>query len=236
MARVVFKGTKAELLAALRALPAALAGKATGRSMKGARNLARVVAESVGVEALSIVKEAFVVKSRHGQDEAGVRWDPLSPATVAYKRRHPKLQARRKYAKAAGRVRRPLLTAAQDRHWRRVFSACMHQNKSPGDSARIAWAAVKAMGGKTVLEEYGNSPHEIGRDTGRLLASIGPESPDCVLKASPGEVFVGTNVKYAAAFASRRPIFPARWPDRWAGRLAQTVVDAVAMAVGRAGP
>jgi hypothetical protein len=234
MLTVEFSGTKEDLLRLLRDLPHAMAGRAS--TARGAE-IARQVAEVVGVEALSIVKEAYVAKSRHGADEAGLSWQPLSPYTVAYKRRHPKLAARRKYAAKAGRVRRPLLSAAQDRAWRRIFAAAVARSKKPpAEAARIAWAAVKAMGGKTVLEEYGSSPHEIGRDTGRLLASLGPESPEAVLKARPGSFFVGTNVEYARDFARRRPIFPPVWAQPWKKRLAQAVIDALtaSLAQGRA--
>src|SRR5262245_1258321 len=170
--------------AALLALPGVLAGR-----LPDPGGTVRQLAEAVGVEALSIIKQEFVVKARGGTDGAGIVWKPLSPAYVAYKRRHPGLPP------AAQRRPRHLLTAAQDRLWRGVFVGVWHSlqgkgladDEAKGLAAAKAWRVVTAAGGRTLLETYGGAPAEIGRDTGRLLASLSPElpGPDRVLEAAP---------------------------------------------------
>lgn len=79
--------THAAALAALRRLPAALAGRG------GAPAEARAALEAVGLAFLGKAHPAFVVKARGGTDECGLRWAALSPYTIKERvagRRHPK--------------------------------------------------------------------------------------------------------------------------------------------------
>lgn len=221
--------TDLEIRTVLAELPRALAGQRAGPE---ARALARTIAEVIGVEALAIIKEAYVEKGRHNADLAGVKWRPLSPYTLAYKRRHPGLGRRRGYARKAGRGKRPLLTAVQDRTWRRIYAAMLHKKKMPKEAASIAWAAVKKMGGRTVRAEYAGGPYEIGRDTGRLINSLSPAAPGNILRVRARETVVGTNVAYADLFAAVRPIIPERWPEPWQARLVRAMADAIAVALG----
>ena len=219
---ITWKGTKEELLRRLAALPVLL-GSSGGRD-------ATALSRALGVEMLSIVKAAFVEKGRGGTDEAGIVWKPLSPAYVAYRRRHPGLNQKRGRAAKAGRGSRPLLTAKQDALWRSVYARVLRQGKDGGTAAKIAWTVVKAAGGKTIIGQYGGAQVEIGRDTGRLLASLGPGGTDNVLDAQPGGVRVGTNVKYAKHFHALRPMWPddpAKFPKAWTDRLAGVMADVV---------
>lgn len=240
-----FTGGKAALMQRLRELPALLSGKGGDPSGDVERLL-----RALGVEALSIVREAFVVKSRGGVDEAGISWPPLSPRTIAYGRRHPGLSAKRKAAAKKGRPGRPLLTAAQDKLWRGVFTSTARHLASTGEknataqAAAMAWAMVKRQGGKTILLEYGGVKVEVMRDTGRLLSSLSPGSTDNLLRVGQGEVVVGTNVVYARrqheGNAARK--LPARrlwpeadgWPAVWWDRLGDVLRDGVKAVVGRA--
>lgn len=228
--------TRAELYRRLALLPGILAG-----SSPDIDDTARRLLLAVGVEALNIVSEAYLVKSFHGTDAAGIRWKPLSPKYIAYTRRHPALSRRRAYAAKVGRQRRPLLTAAQDRLWRQVFARNLTRLRAAGDAeaaghaAAIAWATVKRAGGRTILGTYGNTVVEIGRDTGRLFASLSPGNPDNILEPAAGSVRVGTNVKYAEHFHARRPLWADgdKWPVEWQERLGNVLKDGLAQLAAR---
>ena len=232
-----FHGSRAALIQRLRALPAQLAGRSdpTGDTAD--------MLTALGVELLSITRENYVVKARGGTDEAGVTWKPLSARYVAYKRRHPGLTGKRTAAAKKGRAGRPLLTNAQDKLWRGIFASTMRrlmnqghsQAAAAGQAAALAWAMVKRAGGKTILGEYGGTSVEIGRDTGRLLASLSPGSSENILRTGRGEVTIGSNVEYALPFHMKRPILPDAdsFPAVWWDRLAEVLGDACGRLVAR---
>jgi hypothetical protein len=72
---VVFRGTVPELYAVLNSLPAVARHAAPALRLRAATAL------------LGRIKTAFVVKARGGTDAAGDRWKPLSPYTIARRRR-----------------------------------------------------------------------------------------------------------------------------------------------------
>lgn len=187
------------------------------------------IARAMAIELLSCIKEAFIEKSRGGTGSDGITWAPLARATVAYGRRHPGLSRRRKYAAKAGRGRRPLLTAAQDKLWRGVYAACLRRGDDKATAAAKAWGAAKRAGGKTIIGTYGGAQVQIGVDTGRLLASLSPGGRDNRLAVGPGTIDVGSNVSYAAAFAARRPLYPpdGRLPEAWQERLQAVLAAAL---------
>lgn len=229
--------TRRELRARLAQLPGILAG-----TQADPNGLDQVVPQAVGVEALSILREAFIAKSRGGADEAGLSWLPLSKKYVAYGRRHPGLNAKRTKAAAKERTSRPLLTEAQNARWKKLYSTKLFQlarskgvgliatvpGELKGQAAAYAWAILKAEGAKTILGAYGDAQVEIGRDTGRLFASLSPGQVGNVLQAEPGSVVVGTNVEYAGRFHARRPLWPPpdQWPAQWLGRLLRVALNA----------
>ena len=235
MADGTFRGSRAQLLQQLRELPALLAGR-----VNDSTQAVHGLMGAVGLQALAIIRESYIVKARGGTDEAGIRWAALSPRTIAYGRRHPKLSSRRRYAAKAGRKSRPLLTAGQDKLWKQTYARMLRRFERAGNpdaeahAAAIAWKVVKQAGGKTILEEYGKTPVEIGRDTGRVLASLSPgrsaapANADQVFRITPGEVRVGTNVEYAEPFHRKRPLWPddpADIPESWWERLGETLED-----------
>lgn len=178
----------------------------------------------VGIAALGRIKQAFVVKSRGGTDEAGDRWAPLSPRTVAYGRRHPGLR-RDTYG-----MKRPssALTAKQRERWWYIYhnqKARFKGNK--GQAARVAWAVLKREGAKTIFDKYAGAQVEILRDTGLLLNSLSPgyRGSEQVLHTVRGVVVVGTNRKGATRHHNGDPSRnlpqrrlwppPSRWPQSW---------------------
>lgn len=182
----------------------------------------------LGTACLANFHEAYLVKAKGGTDAAGIAWKRLSERYVAYGRRHPGLNDKRKQAAAEGRPGRPLLSRDMDTLWRRVFSEKWAQFEAAGEAnprghaAAYAWLVVKSMGGQTILATYGNAQVEIGRDTGRLLNSLAPAisggSQEQILRGEPGAVLVGTNRPGAKYFHAKRPIWPAEgqpFPQAW---------------------
>jgi hypothetical protein len=224
------------VVALLHQLPAVLAGKAsdpTGGAM-------RALLMAMGVQALTIIKTAFLEKSRGGTDEAGITWAPLSLEYVAYKRRHPGLPP------AKDRGKRYSLNKDQDKLWRGVYAGRLAaglrkgltQTEASGRAAAIAWIAVKAAGAHTLLDAYGHAPTEIGRDTGRMFNSLSPGAvgdgaDQQILEPIDGGIKVGTNVKYAIYFHAKRPLWPEddNWPDVWLERLTDMLQDGLELLV-----
>jgi len=243
MNQATYHGSRASLMEKLRELPALLAGK----SADPAKDRDRLMG-ALGLQALTLIKDAYVTKSRGGTDEAGIHWEPLSPRYVAYGRRHPGLARKRTLAAKAGRARRPLLTKAQDELWRRIYVRNLRRmqkqgkSKAEGIAAAIAWATVKRAGGKTILAEYGKTHVEILRDTGRLLNSLSPgsspapTSSDQIFRVEAGAIVVGTNVYYASFVHKKRPLWPNDpngIPASWWARLGDTLSDGLAMLLQR---
>lgn len=214
-------------------LPRILAGDGDG----AAQRIREAALRAGGLAALEIIKAAFVVKSRGGMDEAGIQWKPLSPKTIAYGRRHPGLNRKRKVAGERGRAGRPLLTNSLDALWRRTFVAALRQYEREGAAdararaAARAWRVVKAAGGQTILGRYGGVQVEIGRDTGRLFASLSPGAEDNLLEITDNVIAVGTNVVYAGSFHALRPLWPDRWPDHWLEQVADKMAQAITLAL-----
>lgn len=163
-----------------------------------------------------------------------------------------------------GRLKRGFLTAAQDKKWRRIFAtkkAELQTRWGMGDAAasaraaQSAWATLKAEGAKTKLDVLGGRNVQIGRNSGRLFNSLSPgvddpeqhpllvPPPDVeerILREEVGSVVVGTNVEYAGAFHSKRPLWPsdgsipAAWMDRINEAARSGITEAIEMILGGA--
>lgn len=145
---------------------------------------------AVGVEALTNIKNDFVLKGDGKAGEDGVTWKPLSKEYLAYQRRFgPNEKSDLKKAAGLGGAHRfapggkkGLLNAQQLKHWRAIFRNMLARFVANGDplddakahAAAIAWIVVKRHGAKTMLEVFGNRKVQILKDTGVLLNSISP--------------------------------------------------------------
>ncbi|MBL8824905.1 MAG: hypothetical protein JNJ77_20125 [Planctomycetia bacterium] len=184
----------------------------------------------LGTGLLSVFYQAYLTKAKGGTDEAGIQWAPLKKETIAYSRPHPGLNEKRKQAAAEGRPGRPLLSKDQDALWRRVYARQFHQFQNAGEAdpsghaAAYAWQVVKAAGGQTILDTYGNTQVEIGRSSGRMLNGMAAalttgSAPDCEVRQEPGAVLVAIKVSYAPHFHAKRPLwdgsrpFPQAWRE-----------------------
>ena len=225
--------SRAAVRSALSHIPeVALAGGAT----------ANVMMTRCGLTALGRIRKAFIAKAQGGTDEAGDRWEPLKPETIAYSRRHRKKAGNPRDSQLFSRAKRLpwvpkagvragyapsyALTTKQNSRWWDLYRQGLAMFKGDkGSAARRAWAISKREGATTLIAQYGGTQVDILRDTGLLLNSLSPGtySSEQIFRVLPGEVIVGTNRK-AAVFHHegrghnpQRRLWPepAKWPSEW---------------------
>lgn len=229
MTDIRVKMSKRKVKAAIRRLP------------KDVRS-AKAVWVRIGLTALQFIKEAFLVKAQGGADAAGEKWKPLSPFTIAYKRRHPGFNRRtgnftkgRLPGSKARAAFAPswMLTAKQRTRWWSLYGGLLRRYKGDkAHAAATAWSILKSEGARTIMGVYGNAQVEILRDLGLLYNSLQPGvQPDQatatppridrqVFKVQRGAVVIGTRRKWAWTHHKGIPgRLPQRrlWPevDRW---------------------
>ncbi len=251
---VYVRASKAQVRQILRDLPALCTG---GKS--GASAVARVLFVRMGLAALDKIRTAFVTKARGGTDEAGERWAPLSPLTIAYSRRH---RTGKKWTskKIRGGVRpSAALTKAQQAQWWSHYKNFLGRYRgNKAHAAAAAWISIKAAGATTLMQRYGQTQVEILRDTGLLLNSLTPGAPADTAPSSPprkphqvfrtgrGEVIIGTSREWAGTHHNgvpgripQRRLWPrpGQWPASWwqsileQGR--QGLIDVLLYALGK---
>lgn len=203
MATVVFRGSRSELRNILGNLGPQLSGSASDTG-----GMAREFATALGVGLLSEVKDAYIEKARGGTDDMGIKWDPLSPVTIA----------NRRSGGTPGERKRQQIVARETKKQAERFG---------GDKKRAKIAAQRLatkQTGMTKLQTLGNRDVEILRDTGILFNSISvgeisggtyvrpneDGSEFHVFEAEPGLCVVGTRVFYAATHQKGRANIPAR--------------------------
>ncbi len=194
----------------------------------GSGSAATALLTRIGLVVLGRIKRAFIIKARGGTDEAGERWAPLSPKTIAYSRTRQRGRGGRTKAER-GRDAFPsqALNKAQRGRWWEVYRQGLAMYRGDkGHAARRAWFILKAEGATTLLEKYGGRQVEILRDTGLLLNSLSPGVPSAeqIFRVGRGEVTIGTNRKGAAGHHNgipgrlpQRRLWPdpGKWPDSW---------------------
>jgi hypothetical protein len=222
--------TRRQVRTVLSKLPAIATGSVGGSTM-----LMRSLLVRIGLTALAHIRDAFVVKARGGTDETGLKWKPLSPYTIAYRRRHPGLPKKR------SRLTHPswMLKEKERKRWWKLYSRFLAMYKGDkSHAAAHAWFILKEEGAQTILSVYGNTRVEILRDTGLLLNSLTPgidpivgiapstppRTPHQVFRLGQGEVVIGTNRKWCGTHhrgvpgrIPKRPLWPdpKKWPSSW---------------------
>jgi hypothetical protein len=245
MARHVIN-TTATHAQVLRAIQRAI-NSATGAGPQAA--IVRALQVRIGLTALGFIKVAFVEKARGGTDEAGDRWQPLSPYTIAYHRRHREVSKKtgqvmkKKWLpsqnKRAGYAPSYQLTSSQRSRWWDLYYH-YRQKWDKGHAAAAAWLVLKAEGAKTLMDVYGSAQVEILRDTGLLLTSLSPavapgggettppRTKEQVFQLGAGRIMIGTNRKWAETHHHGVPgripqrrlwPHPTRWPRRWGNEM-----------------
>lgn len=213
---IYVRATRAAVMQAIFKIPEAA---------KSGGALADAMMVRCGLVALGRIKEAFVTKSSGGTDEAGERWKPLSPKTIAYSRRHPGVP--HKSVRAASAPSWMLTTPQRDKWWEMYRRGLAMYRGDKSHAARRAWFILKRAGATTLMDKYGHTQVEILRDTGLLLNSLSPgvTSAERVFRTVPGEVIVGTNRKWAGVHhrgsengrIPQRRLWPepGKWPSIW---------------------
>lgn len=183
-----------------------------------------------GQVALDHIKRAFLVKSAGGTDEAGDRWRPLLPKTVAYSRRVRGGKGRAKPELARDTRPSQGLTKPQQARWWDLYRqglAMFRGDKS--HAARRAWFILKGEGAITLLDKYGNEQVPVLRASGELFDSI-------VSGVERGEIIVKATAKHAAAHhygvpgrTPQRRLWPepSRWPSQWWQDIANSMRDSL---------
>lgn len=216
---------------AINAIPQGVSGGALGRD----------VMLRAGLALLGRIRRAFVVKARGGTDEAGERWAPLKPSTIAYSRRGRTRTEKKRDARPSQALTKP----QQTRWWAEYRRGLAMYRGDKGRAARRAWFILKAAGATTLFDKYAGRRVEILRDTGLLLSSLSPGSGSAeqILRAERGAIIVGTNRRGAAAHHNgvpgrlpQRRLWPrpADWPASWWADILDQVKKGVADAIARA--
>jgi hypothetical protein len=228
---ITIRATRDDVKKIVAEFVAALAGR--GGNYSG---VVRGLQLRLGTVLLSQVQADFDRKANGGTGLDGIKWQPLSPRTIANRRFGKGEKAA--LNKAAG-VRdkggaRPLLTPKIDKLWRQTFTRTKASLMARGlDEAAAgrragaaAWVAAKGAGGKTKLMVYGGRQVEILVDTGELRRSFTPGADGNILRLESGSITVGTNKKpWHHLGTSRglpaRPFWPVdgKIPDAWWGPI-----------------
>lgn len=222
-----------EIEALIRQIPAMMEGR-----VPDTYGIVRGFKLRVAFGFFSIIKENFIIKSRGGTDEAGIRWRPLSPEYLAYVRPMASAPGRgsRSPPRAGGRSpgdNDGFMNAKQLKRWRGIYAGLlkylalqMDLGTAKAIAAATAWKRLKAEGVRTKLEVFGRRDVEILRDRGILFNSLSPgvitfAGPDAsyspptdeggeyqVVEQEDGSLTCGTNVEYAARQFATRPAWP----------------------------
>lgn len=214
---IASKGKRNDIVRALRALPGLLAGRRGPNE-----DIVRGLKLRIGMAFLSKVKQAYIVKSRGGRDEAGIKWPPLTQGYLAYGRGPFSTRKAGRYAPGIvvggprnGQQKDGFMTPKQLAEWKKIFAQSrlwlidkVGAAEASNRAAAIAWSRMKAQGVRTKWDVFGARSVEILRDRGILLNSLSPGVADIygrysgpegqVAELGSGYISVGTNVPYAA--------------------------------------
>lgn len=247
--QITFRGTRADLMQRLRQLPGVLAG-----TIPDTTGTVIGLQQRVGLDLMGKVQDAFVIKSEGGTDAMGKTWAPLSPVTLALRRKEyaPKVLTRLQAELAdkmapherrlIERNRQELLAmygAGGERARIKALGLARLMKKyiSPTRYKKLLSELNKPMS-QAKLEKvaFAGAFAKILRDTGRLLNSLAPDlvgTGDQKLDAGQGFVTIGTNVAYAKwhQFGTRkmpkRQIFPEAGetlPVQWEEDMAEAML------------
>lgn len=233
----------------IRDLPGILSGKVEDQF-----GICRGFKVRVAFAFFSIIKEQFIIKSRGGTDEAGIKWPRLSREYLAYQRPMGQNGQGSRKPPHAGKLapggKDGFMTAAQLKRWRAVYSSTLARlalqvedlGEAKGRAAAIAWVDAKARGVKTKLDVFGSREVEILRDRGILFNSLSPgiinerktdadyqpATPEQIFRDLPGALLIGTNVEYATYHQEgARPIWPkdGNLPQAWISEIFEVGVS-----------
>ncbi len=238
--KIYFRGTIDQAKDAIRQLAQMLVGARPDRA-----GVARGVFLAVGVAALSDVKADFVRKARGNTGEDGVKWDPLSPKTIANRRVGPRDIKNDEHIANRERIRKQEFRKAYGRY----RAGGLSEEEARKKANHVAGIRATLRTGRTKVKTLGYRDVDILRDTGVLLNSLSPgqlvgdsySKPsgdgglDQIFDLATNGVVVGTNVLYSATHqygdAKRnipaRPFLPERPPEVWRQRWLNAALRAL---------
>lgn len=221
--------TRRQVVSALQRLP---------KLIRGNSPIARETLTNIGEAALARIKQAFILKARGGTDEAGEKWKPLAPSTVARKLRRGILV--KGLGKSSWKQKlRTTLSDTQRKQWWDVYYRQLIVRHDKKHAAMVAWRIV----GKNTnfrVNKYQHLVVPILRETNELLRSLTPGSKNSrqIFRVTPGVVIIGTNRKAAIYHhrgvpgrLPRRRLWPQfrKWPRSWRmsllAELRQGIID-----------
>lgn len=208
---------KREVTKLLKAIPSAIAGESSYK----AKTIRTRFFAHVARQFFFRQHEAFKQKSEGWADEFGNTWKPISERTRIYRQL---TSEERKSFNVKSTRGRGLLTAEEDRKWRRYFARSFHlysmwmsDKEAKSKAARHAWAKLKEEGARTKKETFKTRKGTILVNTGRLMKSFEPSSigggfyrpsKDQIAEYSGSKLTFGTKVPYASFVNKERPLFP----------------------------
>jgi hypothetical protein len=224
MADLTFAGNRSQALAKVRELVGMLSGRVPDKG------IAEGLLTRMGMALLGDVQESFVVKSQGGIGADGIKWAPLSPTTLALRRKatSQKIADRLiKQFKSLPIARKILIKKNYQALYRLYRAEGMSDQRSlrarkyalrileltKKSMAPGRYSKLKAELSKDLPKDRAKRTAWVGafalilRDTGRLLNSLSPQiaSPDRILRVMPGAFSVGSNVSYFRYHQSDKP-------------------------------
>lgn len=188
----------------------------------------RAILQKAGEIALDHVKRAFLTKSKGGTDEAGDRWKPLLPETIAYSRRVRGGKGRTKPELARNARPSQALNKKQQSRWWDLYRQGLRMFKGDkSHAARRAWFILKGEGATTLFDKYSHEKVDILYDTGELFGSI-------VMKVEKGEIVIKATADHAAPHhygvpgrTPQRRLWPEpnKWPSSWWENILTAIQD-----------
>lgn len=207
-------------------------------------HIAQSILNKCGIAILRRIHQAFLVKASGGTDDAGDRWQSLSPKTIAYRQtqvvyavsgksgRNVSLERQEKPMRSKaerGRSTRPsqALSDKQQERWWVVYRRALAQYKgNKGHAAAVAWIVLKKEGANTLFNKYSTRRVDILIDSHDLVDSLSPEgeSKYRILKVTQDGVEVGTSRPGAMSHHNgipgrlpQRRLWPHvnNWPSEW---------------------
>ncbi len=214
-----YTGSRAELAKEFYRLSRCLTGKE--RDPSGAVDWLLI---KVGLVLLGRIKEAYVVKSEGGTDEMGIKWPPLSPVTLALRRKVTgkksveKLQSKFKTLKAE-RAQQVLEQSAKlmavmsggNRKDKQHAMYLLEQKRKKGTISQTQYKQIRrVLDGKLTPQKIAETAFaggfaQILRDTGELLNSFSPGLAESIVRTEPGVIIVGSKKKTATYHNSSLP-------------------------------
>lgn len=212
--RIRTRATRAAVKAAIASIPQELT--------EGSSDTQEILT-NCGLAILERIREAFLVKSAGGTDDAGDRWAPLKPSTIAYSRSG----RTRTESKRSSQPSQALNSRQQTRWWSLYRQGLAIYKGDKAIAAKRAWAILKSEGATTIVQKYGTRRVDILYKTGGLFNSITSKV------TASGEIIISSDHPAAAAHhhGARNKGIPQRrlWPDprNWPSSWWQDILDVI---------